>query len=111
MRVSIEPSVAKGNVVAPPSKSMAHRALICGGLSKGAVIKNIAYSKDISATLDCLINMGAFSEKKDDVVRIGRLNPFDIPEGTELFCNESGSTLRFLIPLYAFGKKDCVVRK
>ena len=59
MNVKIDPSVARGTVDAPPSKSMAHRALICGALSGGSVISNISYSKDISATLDCLEAMGA----------------------------------------------------
>jgi len=109
MRVYIEPSVAKGQVVAPPSKSMAHRALICGALSKGAKIKNLAYSKDILATLDCLIKMGAKVEKDEDCVEIGNLNPFSIEEGTEMFCNESGSTLRFLIPLCMLAGKKVVL--
>ena len=50
MTVKIEKSIAKGIIKAPPSKSMAHRALICGALSEGAEIGNLAYSKDIQAT-------------------------------------------------------------
>lgn len=99
MRVNIEPSIAKGDVFVPPSKSMAHRALICAALSQGASIENIAYSKDISATLDCLKNMGAKVEQENNCVKIGGLDPFQIPEETWLYCNESGSTLRFFIPL------------
>jgi len=99
MRVQIESSVAKGKVPAPPSKSMAHRALICAALSGGASIDNVAYSKDISATLDCLLKMGAQVKQENDVVKIGGLDPFHIPEGTRLYCNESGSTLRFFLPL------------
>lgn len=99
MNVIIEPSVARGTVDAPPSKSMAHRALICGALSGGSVISNISYSKDISATLDCLEAMGAKVEKSGNTVRIGGLDPFSVPVGAHLFCNESGSTLRFFIPL------------
>ena len=99
MRVQIEPSVAKGNVSAPPSKSMAHRALICAALSDGASIDNVAYSKDISATLDCLLKMGAQVKQENDIVKIGGLDPFHIPEETRLYCNESGSTLRFFLPL------------
>lgn len=109
MRVYIEPSVAKGQVIAPPSKSMAHRALICGALSKGAKIKNLAYSKDILATLDCLTKIGAIVKQNKDCVEIGNLNPFQIEEGTEMFCNESGSTLRFLIPLCMLSGKKVVL--
>ena len=98
MRVQIEPSVAKGNVSAPPSKSMAHRALICAALSGGASIDNVAYSKDISATLDCLLKMGAQVKQENDVVKIGGLDPFHIPEGTRLYCNESRYGLDELPP-------------
>lgn len=99
MRVRIEPSSAVGSVFAPPSKSIAHRALICAALSREASIDNIAYSKDISATMDCLLKMGAQIEQENSSVKIGGLDPFCIPEGCELYCNESGSTLRFFLPL------------
>ena len=109
MRVYIEPSVAMGKVLAPPSKSMAHRALICGALSRDAKINNLAYSKDILATLDCLKKMGAKVSQNEDCVEIGQLDPFQIEEGTEMFCNESGSTLRFLIPLCMLSGKKVVL--
>ena len=109
MRVYIEPSVAKGKVLAPPSKSMAHRALICGALSRDAKINNLAYSKDILATLDCLKKMGAKVSQNEECVEIGQLDPFHIEEGTEMFCNESGSTLRFLIPLCMLSGKKVVL--
>ena len=99
MKLKIETSVAKGKIEAPPSKSMAHRALICGALSGSSYISNIAYSKDITATLECLEKMGAVVEKGSDYVKIGGLDPFSVPENVNVFCNESGSTLRFLIPL------------
>ena len=98
MTVTIKKSVAKGVIAAPPSKSMAHRALICGALSGGSKIENIEYSNDILATLDCLSALGAKIEKNDNTVAIGGLNPFASKEAT-LDCRESGSTLRFMIPL------------
>ncbi len=99
MRVTIVPSVARGMVTAPPSKSLAHRALICGALTDGSTISNVAYSQDIEATLRCLEAMGAVVDRREDSVRIGGLNPFAIPEGAVLDCGESGSALRFLLPL------------
>ena len=99
MNVIIEKSQAVGTVFAPPSKSMAHRALICGAFSERSIIKNIAYSKDIYATLDCLEKLGAHIEKFDDYVIIGGLSLGEVEDKTELFCNESGSTLRFMIPI------------
>ncbi len=109
MKVIIEKSKAEGEVFAPPSKSMAHRALICGALSGKSFINNIAYSKDISATLDCLMKMGAYTETTENGVTIGSLDPFSTKEGTELYCNESGSTLRFLIPLCLLSGKKVVL--
>ena len=99
MRVTIMPSTANGCVTAPPSKSVAHRALICGALSNESVIENITYSQDIEATLRCLEAMGAKVQRGARSVTIGGLNPFRITPYTVLDCGESGSTLRFLLPL------------
>ncbi len=110
MRVTIAPSVACGEVTAPPSKSMAHRALICGALSDGSSISNIAYSQDVEATLRCLEAMGAVVDRYAHAVRIGGLNPFVIPDGAVLDCGESGSTLRFLLPLCLLSGKTAVLK-
>ena len=60
MNVKISPSVAKGEIHPPPSKSCAHRLLICAALSDGvSKISNIASNDDILATIDCLKNIGA----------------------------------------------------
>lgn len=106
MNVKIFKSKAEGKVTAPPSKSVAHRNLICAALSENSKVSNLKYSKDIEATLSCLEKLGTRVNKNGSEVNIGGLNPFDITEGTEIFCNESGSTLRFLIPLCLIcGKK------
>ncbi|MBQ5841338.1 MAG: 3-phosphoshikimate 1-carboxyvinyltransferase, partial [Clostridia bacterium] len=99
MMVHIKPSVAKGCVTAPPSKSMAHRALLCGALSAGSTVQNLAYSQDVCATLSCLQKLGADVNKKGDTVTLGGLNPCSISENIVIDCGESGSTLRFLLPL------------
>lgn len=98
MTVTIKKSKASGTIAAPPSKSMAHRALICGALSHGSKIDNIEYSNDILATLDCLAALGAKIEKCGSTVTLGNLDPF-VAKETTLDCRESGSTLRFMIPL------------
>ena len=59
MIVKVIPSAAFGRVKAPPSKSMAHRLLICGAFSKMSVISGVAFSEDIKATLSCLKSLGA----------------------------------------------------
>lgn len=100
MKAVIEKSRASGFVSAPPSKSVAHRKLICAALSKEkSKISNVALSEDISATLDCLSAMGAEIEREKNVVKLGGLDVRKIPENAVLPCRESGSTLRFLIPL------------
>lgn len=98
MTVTINKSKATGTVMAPPSKSMAHRAIICGALSAGSKIENVAYSNDVLATLDCVAALGAKVEKNQDTIKLGGLNPFGCGSAT-LDCRESGSTLRFMIPL------------
>ena len=99
MNVRISPSKARGIIEAPPSKSMAHRALICAALSDKSVVKNIALSQDIKATLYCLEALGANIEKSENRIKIGSLNPLKVEENVEICCNESGSTLRFMLPL------------
>lgn len=98
MTVAIKKSKANGTVCAPPSKSAAHRALICGALSSGGKIQNIEYSNDILATIDCLTALGASVQRFDNAVKTGGLNPFNSKQVT-VDCRESGSTLRFMIPL------------
>ena len=106
MIATIEKGTAYGRVEAPPSKSVSHRYLICGALSGGSVIENIAFSEDIKATLNCLNALGAEYEIDGSTVKIGGISLDKAIKSAELFCNESGSTLRFLIPLcLLFGQK------
>lgn len=106
MIATIEKGTAYGRVEAPPSKSVSHRYLICGALSGGSVIENVAFSEDIKATLNCLGALGAEYEIDGGTVKIGGISPDKAVKCAELFCNESGSTLRFLIPLcLLFGQK------
>ena len=100
MTVDFRPSALRGAVFAPPSKSIAHRALICGALSQnGAVIENIAPSQDVLATLDCLRALGAKTEYNNGRALVRGLDPYGIPQGAVLDCRESGSTMRFLFSL------------
>ncbi|MBR5712429.1 MAG: 3-phosphoshikimate 1-carboxyvinyltransferase [Lachnospiraceae bacterium] len=123
MIVWINPSKAAGQVCAPPSKSVAHRALICGALSAGSAVHNLAMSEDIAATLSCLTRFGASAEEvaqtgagkkvsagagseravpacssDTKTFRVGGWTLDSIPEDVTVDCRESGSTLRFLIP-------------
>ncbi len=105
MLVNIKPSECMGSIIAPPSKSMAHRLLICAGLSKGeSIISNIAYSKDVLATIDCLKALGADITTKEDKVYVKGVT--DIKASDILRCNECGSTLRFFIAICLLGKSE-----
>lgn len=100
MNVLIKPSVANGKINAPPSKSCAHRLLICAALAKGrSVIENIGVNDDITATVNCLRQMGAEIEIDGNKAVVDGIDAETMRDNIHLFCNESGSTLRFLIPL------------
>ena len=100
MIAEIKPGKGKGTMEAPPSKSMAHRLLIGAGLAKGkSIIEGISSSEDMKATLDCLSAIGAKYEIEGDKVTITGADIRNIPEGAVLKCRESGSTLRFFIPI------------
>lgn len=102
------PSKTSGEVSAPPSKSFAHRYLIGSVLSRGkCVIKNIADSDDISATLSCIEQLGGSVTKDGNTVTVIPTNEKQI-ENAVFDCKESGSTLRFFIPVVlATGAKNC----
>ncbi len=98
MNLRIYPSAPVGEVTVPPSKSMAHRLLICAGLAKGtSVIENVAFSEDILATLDCLSALGVKSEISGNTVTVTGTG--ELRGNAVLPCRESGSTLRFFLPL------------
>ncbi len=100
MTCRISPSRLRGTVKAPPSKSMAHRLLIAAALADGeSRITGIASSEDISATLDCLRAMGAKIMTSGDVATVHGFRPQASAGERMLPCRESGSTLRFLLPL------------
>lgn len=108
MKVKILPSKTSGEVSAPPSKSFAHRYLIGSVLSRGkCVIKNVADSDDISATLSCIEQLGGSVTKDGNTVTVIPTNEKQI-ENAVFDCKESGSTLRFFIPVVlATGAKNC----
>jgi len=99
MNVTVLPGRARGDAVAPPSKSCAHRQLICAALAgAGATVENISLSEDVAATLNCISALGGQFEIENGKVFFSR----GLDGNTEkpiLHCSESGSTLRFFIPL------------
>ena len=100
MKVTIRPGKAAGTVSAPPSKSMAHRLLICAGLAGGTSrISGIDLNEDILATLDCLRALGAVCTVENGTVTVVGADVRNASPTQPLCCRESGSTLRFFIPL------------
>ncbi len=99
--VSITPTVLNGKVNIPPSKSFAHRAVIAGFLSgKSCCVSNLCLSQDIKATLRCVKTLGAkfkFDKKSFSVTFKDGFK--SIKKTPKLDCGESGSTLRFFIPI------------
>ena len=92
----------RGRIAAIPAKAAAHRALIAAALSGATVdvrIGNVELSQDISATIRCLEQLGAKITATDDGVF--RVSPAALPSRPVLDCGESGSTLRFLLPVAA----------
>jgi len=98
MIANIKKSIANGIVTAPPSKSMAHRHMICAALSKGkSTIENIDYSQDILATLDCIEALGANVCRSGSTVIIDGIDFNNVPGNVSFMCRESGSTMRFFM--------------
>ena len=100
MDIRIEPSQLRGTVDIPASKSCAHRALISAALAEGiSVISGVSMSKDIEATIGAMTALGAeFSVDGTTVTVSGISSRMD---KAVIDCNESGSTLRFVIPIAA----------
>ncbi len=101
--VTFQPFVPNGTVFAPPSKSDVHRAIICAALSKGVcTISPVALSDDIRATIRCVEALGAATAIENNTLTVDGSGMFR-EKRAELDCRESGSTLRFLIPVAAAG--------
>ena len=105
MDITITPSKLAGNVTPPPSKSQAHRLLIAAALAHGVShLDNVALSQDIEATINCLDNLGAGFTREGPAVTVrgmgaNPMSPLRRMAYPRLDCGESGSTLRFLIPV------------
>ena len=107
MKVKINKGVAKGYIDAPPSKSMAHRMLICAGLSTGTcLVHGISESEDILATMDCLEILGAKFQKQGSTVKVQGCDFNNVEANKVLECRESGSTLRFFVPICLLAGKE-----
>ena len=100
MKIKIEKGRAEGRISAPSSKSVAHRFLIAASMCKGrSHISGITPSEDVLATIDCLRGLGAVIEYDGTDATVFGVDFAKASALDVLNCRESGSTLRFLIPL------------
>ena len=111
MIVKIEKGIARGTVNAPPSKSMAHRLLISAAMSNGeSTIRGISDCEDVRATLKCLSALGVSVVKEGQDLKVTGVDMTKrAPEGV-LDAGESGSTLRFLIPVAMLSGKTAMFK-
>lgn len=111
MNIEITPKELNGTVNIPPSKSMSHRAVIAASLADGeSIIENVIMSNDIEATCEAMKKFGAKIKVVDG--EMGRKNLI-INGGLKaeksplvIDSNESGSTLRFLIPIGSIAERE-----
>lgn len=104
--IAIEKSIMKGTVQIPPSKSQAHRAIICAAMSKGVShISPVQMSKDMEATISAVKAIGCCVALNGNTLTIDGTKTFSEKE-VLIDCIESGSTLRFLVPIVASGGVD-----
>ena len=98
MDITIQPGSLSGTIQAIPSKSQAHRLLICAAFAdKPTVLTCPDTNRDIEATADCLNALGANIRRTEEGYAVDPVGV--IPEKAELNCCESGSTLRFMLPI------------
>lgn len=102
-KIELRKSEIKGKIQIPPSKSLCHRAIICASLcEEESKIENFIMSEDMRATIDGMKVLGAkIEEIKDESGEINSLKVRGcfIKNGDYIDCIESGSTIRFLIPI------------
>lgn len=102
MQIVLSPGFLAGDLRVPASKSMTHRLLICAALSPGiSRLSGVDFSQDIAATMDVLTALGAFFQVDGDTILVQGISERTPPKKVVADCRESGSTLRFLMPVAA----------
>ena len=102
MKITIKPSILNGTIEIPPSKSYSHRVVIAAALAEGgkkSKIDNLKFSVDITTTTDIMENWGAKINREESSLEIIGNGGKVVPKDKHVQCNESGSTIRFLIPI------------
>jgi len=111
--IIIKPSELNGIIKTPPSKSLSHRAIICASLCRDgneSIIDNVILSEDIKATIDGMKELGAdikIVENGNETYSIHVRRKKITTNKATINCRESGSTLRFLIPIGLILSEEC----
>ena len=111
MKIKIKPSTLNGKIEIPPSKSYSHRAVIAAALAeseKKSTIDNLKFSVDITTTTDIMENWGAKIKRFESALEIVGNDGRVVPKDKYVQCNESGSTIRFLIPVGITSKNELI---
>ncbi len=109
MKIIIEKSRASGIVSAPPSKSMAHRLLICAAMADGvSTVRGMSECEDVFATIDCLRALGIETVRNGSDVTVRGRKISEACPSAPLECRESGSTLRFFLPIALLSGKNTI---
>ncbi len=110
MNVLITPTRLSGSITIPPSKSQSHRAIIAASLSKGkSVINNVLLSEDVIATISAMQKLGVKIVQNNHQLIIQGISRINVADDNFVDCNESGSTLRFLIPILSLSRQKIVI--
>ena len=111
MKIKIKPSTLNGTIEIPPSKSYSHRAVIAAALvenGKKSRVDNLKFSVDITTTTDIMENWGAKIKRFESALEIVGNDGKVVPKDKYVQCNESGSTIRFLIPIGITNENELV---
>lgn len=109
MNILITPGKLSGTVLIPPSKSESHRAIIAASLAKGkSLISNISYSDDVLATIAAMEKIGVKFIKNPQQLIVTGVGRIYLADDNFIDCNESGSTLRFVLPILSLSRQKVV---
>ena len=107
MKLKIYKGSPSGIISAPPSKSMAHRLLISAAMANGvSIIRGVSDCEDVAATIECLEALGTKISRLGNDIRVEGIDMRKATPTASLNCHESGSTLRFFIPIALLSGKN-----
>lgn len=111
MNIIVRKSKSRGSINIPASKSDLHRAIIAASLANGtSIIQNATFSNDIEATINAVKTLGASVKLEKNTLIIQGIQNFNNHFSNVIDCQESGSTLRFIIPILSLFKSKFILK-